>query len=47
MITMDWPDNHPDDLDLFVQDPAGNIDWYRYREAGFMVSTATKRRGTT
>src|SRR5579864_630732 len=25
IITMDWPDNHPDDLDLFVQDPAGNI----------------------
>ena len=21
LITMDWPDNHPDDLDLFVQDP--------------------------
>ena len=24
LITMDWPDNHPDDFDLFVQDPAGN-----------------------
>jgi len=35
MITLDWPDNHPDDLDLFVQDPAGNIAWYRHREAGF------------
>ena len=35
IITMDWPDNHPDDLDLFVQDPAGNIAWYRHREAGF------------
>ena len=46
IVTMDWPDNHPDDLDLFVQDPAGNIAWYRHREAGFMVSTATKRRGT-
>jgi|SRR5215471_8889159 len=20
IVTMDWPDNHPDDLDLFVQD---------------------------
>jgi len=20
IITMDWPDNHPDDLDMFVQD---------------------------
>ena len=27
IITMDWPDNHPDDLDLFVQDPVGNIAW--------------------
>jgi len=31
IITMDWPDSHPDDLDLFVQDPAGNIAWYRHR----------------
>ena len=37
IITMDWPDNHPDDLDLFVQDPAGNIAWYRHREAGFLT----------
>jgi len=37
IITMDWPDNHPDDLDLFVQDPLGNIVWYHQREAGFMV----------
>jgi hypothetical protein len=36
IITMDWPDNHPDDLDLFVQDPIGNIAWYRHREAGFL-----------
>jgi hypothetical protein len=36
IITMDWPDNHPDDLDLFVQDPVGNIAWYRHREAGFL-----------
>ena len=34
IITMDWPDNHPDDLDMFVQDPIGNIAWYRRREAG-------------
>jgi hypothetical protein len=37
LITMDWPDNHPDDFDLFVQDPAGNIAWYRRREAGFLT----------
>jgi hypothetical protein len=44
-ITMDWPDNHPDDLDLFVQDPAGNIAWYRHREAGFMVLERDDRGG--
>ena len=41
IITMDWPDNHPDDLDLFVQDPVGNVVWYRHREAGFLTSTVT------
>jgi hypothetical protein len=45
IITMDWPDNHPDDLDLFVQDPAGNIAWYRHREAGFMVLERDDRGG--
>lgn len=45
IVTMDWPDNHPDDLDLFVQDPAGNIVWYRHREAGFMVLERDDRGG--
>jgi hypothetical protein len=45
IITMDWPDNHPDDLDLFVQDPTGNIAWYRHREAGFMVLERDDRGG--
>ncbi len=45
LVTMDWPDNHPDDLDLFVQDPAGNIAWYRHREAGFMVLDRHDRGG--
>jgi hypothetical protein len=42
---MDWPDKHPDDLDLFVQDAAGNIVWYRNREAGFMVLERDDRGG--
>jgi hypothetical protein len=42
---MDWPDSHPDDLDLFVQDPAGNIAWYRHREAGFLVLDRDDRGG--
>src|SRR5215469_12660785 len=45
MITLDWPDNHPDDLDLFVQDPAGNIAWYRHREAGFLTLDRDDRGG--
>ena len=42
---MDWPDNHPDDFDLFVQDPAGNIAWYRRREAGFLTLDRDDRGG--
>jgi hypothetical protein len=45
IITMDWPDNHPDDLDMFVQDPMGNIAWYRRREAGFLVLDRDDRGG--
>jgi hypothetical protein len=45
IITMDWPDNHPDDLDLFVQDPLGNIAWYRHREAGFLTLDRDDRGG--
>jgi len=45
IITMDWPDNHPDDLELFVQDPAGNIAWYRHREAGFLTLDRDDRGG--
>ena len=45
LITMDWPDNHPDDIDLFVQDPTGNIAWYRHREAGFLTLDRDDRGG--
>ena len=40
IITMDWPDNHADDFDLFVQDPAGNIAWYRLARPVSSPSTA-------
>ncbi|MEQ1899161.1 MAG: hypothetical protein ABL866_00355 [Devosia sp.] len=36
MITVTWPDNNPDDVDTYVEDPAGNIIWYNQREAGLM-----------
>ena len=36
MITVTWPDNNPDDVDTYVEDPAGNIVWYNQREGGLM-----------
>jgi hypothetical protein len=45
LITMDWPDNHPDDLDLMVQDPRGNVAWYRHKEAGFLTLDRDDRGG--
>lgn len=37
LISMSWPDDHPDDFDIFVQDPLSNVVWYRRRDSGFMV----------
>jgi hypothetical protein len=45
IITMSWPDSHPDDVDLYVEDPGGNIVWYHEREAGFMVLDRDDRGG--
>ena len=45
LVTMSWPDQHPDDFDMFVQDPLGNMVWYRRREAGFMVLDRDDRGG--
>ena len=45
LITVSWPDRHPDDIDMFVQDPIGNMVWYRRREAGFMVIDRDDRGG--
>jgi hypothetical protein len=36
IITMTWPDNDPNDMDLYVEDPLGNIVWYHSKEAGLM-----------
>ena len=36
LITVTWPDNHPDDIDLYVQDPQGGLVWYKGREVGLM-----------
>ena len=45
IISATWPDNHPDDIDLYVEDPLGNIVWYHQREVGFMVLDRDDRGG--
>src|SRR3984893_6686658 len=45
IVTMTWPDNHPDDIDLYVGGPLGNMVWYHTREAGFMVLDRDDRGG--
>ncbi|MGB1756770.1 MAG: hypothetical protein ACPHHQ_08245, partial [Pseudomonadales bacterium] len=36
LITVRWPDNHPDDVDAIVEDPTGTLIWYYNRESGLM-----------
>jgi hypothetical protein len=36
IITVTWPDLDPNDIDTWVQDPAGNTVWFRSREGGMM-----------
>ena len=36
LITLTWPDGLREDVDLYVEDPAGRLVWFRSREAGLM-----------
>ncbi len=36
IVTVKWPDNVPDDVDTWVEDPDGRIVWFRNTEDGFM-----------
>jgi hypothetical protein len=36
IINVSWPDMDPNDIDTWVQDPAGELVWFRAREAGLM-----------
>lgn len=36
IVTVTWPDRNPNDIDTWVQDPGGNLVWFRAREAGLM-----------
>ncbi|MEY4745087.1 MAG: hypothetical protein RL272_1032 [Candidatus Parcubacteria bacterium] len=35
-IIVEWPDASPDDVDLYVRDPAGNIAYFSARDVGLM-----------
>lgn len=36
IVNVSWPDLNPNDIDTWVQDPGGNLVWFRAREAGLM-----------
>jgi hypothetical protein len=36
ILTVSWPDLNPNDIDTWVQDPKGELVWFRQREAGLM-----------
>jgi hypothetical protein len=36
IVTVTWPDLNPNDVDTWVQDPGGNLVWFRAREAGML-----------
>lgn len=36
IVNVTWPDMNPNDIDTWVQDPGGNLVWFRAREAGMM-----------
>ena len=36
IVTLSWPDLDPNDIDLWVQGPTGDVVFYRSREAGLM-----------
>jgi len=36
IITMIWPDDMDNDIDIYVEDPLGNLCFFRRREEGLM-----------
>ena len=36
IVTLSWPDNDPNDIDAWARNPAGEVVWFRQREAGLM-----------
>lgn len=36
VITVTWPDNSPDDVDTWIEDPNGRVTWFRNRSSGMV-----------
>lgn len=36
VVTVTWPDNSPDDIDTWVEDPQGKVSWFRNRSTGLV-----------
>jgi hypothetical protein len=36
LITVSWPDMNPNDIDTWVQGPAGRLVWYKQRDIGLL-----------
>ncbi|ODB99712.1 hypothetical protein A3197_12405 [Candidatus Thiodiazotropha endoloripes] len=36
IITVSWPDNNPDDIDTWVEGPAGQLVWFKQPQAGLL-----------
>ncbi len=36
LISVSWPDRNPNDIDTWVEDPAGNTVWFKQPNAGLM-----------
>ena len=45
LITVRWPDDHPDDIDTVVEDPLGNLVWY-HNQATELMHLDRDDRGT-
>ena len=37
LVTVTWPDNNPDDVDTYVQEPGGDVVWYHSMQKGFVT----------
>ncbi|MGB5212924.1 MAG: hypothetical protein WBN88_04650, partial [Anderseniella sp.] len=36
LVTVTWPDGSEEDIDTWIEDPQGNVTWFRNRSAGLV-----------